>query len=100
MPELTFRDLQRGLRDLGLEQGARVLAYASLPAFGPVRGGAGAVLAALTPVCDLVVMPAVTPQCRVWPRVGPLLNGASYAGHHQEKCSAEIFPPGLPADPA
>ena len=100
MPELTFRDLQRGLRDVGLEQGARVLAYASLPAFGPVRGGAGTVLAALTSVCDLVVMPAFTPQCRVWPRVGPPNNGAAYTGHDDENANAEIFRPDLPADPA
>ncbi len=100
MPELTFRDLQRGLRDLGLEQGARVIVHASLPAFGPVRGGAGTVLAALTSLCDLVVMPAFTPQCRVWPRAGPPLNGASYLGHDEENANAEIFRPDLPADPA
>src|SRR6185503_1749574 len=100
MPEVTFRDLQRGLRDLGLPQGARALVFASLPAFGPVRGGAGTVLAALTSLCDLVVMPAFTPQCRVWPRVGPANNGAAYTGHDDENANAEIFRPDLPADPA
>ena len=57
-------------------------------------------LAALTSLCDLVVMPAFTPQCRVWPRVGPPNNGASYAGHEEENANAEIFRPDLPADPA
>lgn len=100
MAEVTFRDIQRGLRSLGLEPGSRVMVHAALPAFGAVRGGASTLLAALTSVCELVVTPAFTPQCRVWPRVGPPLNGASYTGHDEENANADIFQPGLPADPA
>src|SRR3989442_616899 len=35
MPEVTFRDLQKGLRDLGLGPSSRVVVHASLPALGP-----------------------------------------------------------------
>jgi aminoglycoside 3-N-acetyltransferase len=100
MPDVTFRDLQRGLRDLGLDQGARVIVHASLPAFGAVRGGAGTLVAALSSLCELAVTPVFTPQCRVWPRVGPPHNGASYTGHDDDNANAEIFRAGLPADPA
>ena len=100
MPDVTFRDVQRGLRDLGLERGSRVILHAALPAIGPVRGGASTVLAALTSLCDLLITPAFTPQCRVWPRVGPPHNGATYTGHDEDNANADIFRPDLPAAPA
>jgi aminoglycoside 3-N-acetyltransferase len=96
VPELTFRDLQKGLRDLGLTRDSRVLVFASLPALGPVRGGAEAVAGALAALCQLVVMPAFTPQCQVWPLVGPDNNGADYAGHQAENAAAEFFWPSTP----
>ena len=100
MPEVTFRDLQRGLRELGLAQGSRVIVCAALPTFGAVRGGAETVVGALLSLCDLIVAPAFTPQCRVWPRVGPPHNGAAYAGHDEDNANAEFFRPDLPVDPA
>jgi aminoglycoside 3-N-acetyltransferase len=100
VPEATFRDIQKGLRELGLGTGSRVIVHASLPAVGPVRGGAESVVGALMALGGLVIMPAFTPQCRVWPRVGPAHNGASYSGHDEENGAAEIFRSGLPIDPA
>jgi aminoglycoside 3-N-acetyltransferase len=94
---LSFRDLQKGLRELGLTRESRVLAFVSLPALGPVRGGAEAVAGALTALCRLVVMPAFTPQCQVWPLVGPANNGDDYAGHEADNAAAEFFRPDLPA---
>jgi len=96
--EVSFRELQKSLRELGLGRESRVLAFASLPALGPVRGGAEAVAGALTALCGLVVMPAFTPQCQVWPLVGPANNGDDYAGHEAENARAEFFSPDLPAD--
>ena len=100
MPDVTFRDVQKGLRELGLGAGSRVIVHAALPAVGPVRGGAESVVGALVALGGLVVMPAFTPQCRVWPRVGPAHNGATYSGHDEENEAAEIFRPSLPIDPA
>ena len=99
MPEVTFRDLQRGLRELGLGPGCRVIVHVALPALGPVRGGVESVVGALTALGGLVVLPAFTPQCRVWPRVGPPQNAASYTGHDEDNALAEIFRPNTPVDP-
>jgi aminoglycoside 3-N-acetyltransferase len=100
MAEVTFRDLQKGLRDLGLGPTSRVIVHAVLPALGVVRGGAESVVGALVALGGLVVMPAFTPQCRVWPRVGPPHNAATYFGHDEENAAAEIFRPNLPVDPS
>jgi aminoglycoside 3-N-acetyltransferase len=94
--EITFRDLQKGLRDLGVTRNSRVLVVASLPALGPVRGGAETVVGALTSLCRLVVMPAFTPQCQVWPLVGPANNGADYEARQAENAGAEFFHSDLP----
>lgn len=96
MVEVSFRDIQRGLRDLGLGPDSRVIAHVSLDALGPVRGGAETVAGALTAHCQLVMAPAFTPQCQVWPLVGPPNNGASYLGHEEANANAEIFRPDPP----
>ena len=90
--------MQKGLRELGLGPGSRVLVHAWLPALGPVRGGAESVVGALAALGGLVIMPVFTPRCRVWPRVGPTHNAAAYSGHDDENALAEIFRPSLPAD--
>ena len=100
MPDVTFRDIQKGLRELGLGPASRVIVHASLPAVGPIRGGAESVVGALSALGGLVLMPAFTPQCRVWPRVGPADNAATYAGRDDENAAADIFRPSLPADPS
>lgn len=96
MPEVTFRDIHKGLRELGLTCESRVMVHAALPAFGAVRGGAETLVGALTALCQLVVMPAFTPQCQVWPLVGPPNNGTRYGGREAENANAEIFRPSLP----
>jgi aminoglycoside 3-N-acetyltransferase len=100
VPDVSYRDLQKGLRELGLGPSSRVLVHASLPALGPVRGGAESVVGALAALGGLVIMPTFTLQCRVWPRVGPEHNAATYTGHEEENALAEIFKPSLPADPS
>jgi aminoglycoside 3-N-acetyltransferase len=97
MADVTFRDLQKGLRDLGLTRESRVIAHASLSAFGQVRGGAETVVGALTSLCRLVVMPTFTYQCMVWPLVGPPDNAAAYTDHDEANANADIFRPDLPA---
>ena len=99
MPAVTFRDIQKGLRDLGLTPASRVLLAASLPAFGQVRGGAETVAGAVTSLCRLVLSPSFTLQCRVWPLAGPANNGTHYTGHDDENASAEIFRLDVPVYP-
>jgi len=93
---LSFREIQRGLRDLGLTRESRVLALVSLSALGVVRGGAEAVVGALMAQCGLVLSPAFTYQCQVFPQVGPPDNGLVYGDHMDENANAEIFRADLP----
>ncbi|HLF28543.1 MAG TPA: AAC(3) family N-acetyltransferase [Anaerolineae bacterium] len=92
------RDIVRGLREIGLTQDSRVIVHASLSSFGPVRGGAVAVLAGLLSTCDTVVMPAFTYQALVWPLTGPPDNGVSYgqADHVESNRNAIFFHLRLP----
>jgi aminoglycoside 3-N-acetyltransferase len=91
VPALTYRDIQKGLRQLGLDSHSQVLAHVNLEALGEVRGGAATVAGALAAQCGLVLAPAFTPPCQVWPLVGPEQNGCDYAGHALENAEAEIF---------
>ena len=97
MSDVSFHSIQKGLRELGLTRASRVVAHASLSAFGMVKGGAEAVVGALTSLCRLVVMPTFTYQCLIWPLVGPANNAAAYTGHDDDNANAEIFRPDLPA---
>ena len=99
MPEVTFRDIQKGLRELGLTPHSRVLVHTSLSAFGHVRGGAETVVGALTSACQLVMAPTFTYQCMIHPRVGPPNNGMAYGDHFSANAEAEMFQPNLPAHP-
>jgi aminoglycoside 3-N-acetyltransferase len=100
MAPLTFRDIHHGLCELGLTSDDRLLVFASLPALGPVRGGAETVAGALASVGELVVMPVFTPQCQVWPLAGPPDNGVAYGDHADENAQADFFRPDLPAQPS
>lgn len=97
MPDITFRDLQRGFRELGLTPQSRVIAHTSLSAFGHVRGGAETVVGALRAACALVVMPTFTYQSMIRPRLGPPDNGLTYGDFLTENAEAEMFQPNLPA---
>jgi aminoglycoside 3-N-acetyltransferase len=97
MTDITFRDLQKGLRELGLTQQSRVIAHVSLSAFGHVRGGAEAMAGALTAACGLVMVPTFTYQCMIQPMVGPENNAMTYGDHHADNAEAEMFTDDVPA---
>ncbi len=97
MNDITFRDLQKGFRELGLTPESRVLAHTALSAFGHVRGGAEALVAALTSTCRLVVVPTFTEQCQILPLVGPAENGMTYGDRYADNAEAEMFLPEVPA---
>lgn len=97
MPDVTFRDLQKGLRELGLTPQSQIVAHTSLSAFGHVRGGAETVVGALRAACALVVMPTFTYQSMIRPRLGPANNGMTYGDFLTENAEAEMFRPDLPA---
>ncbi len=97
MPDVTFRDLQKGFRELGLTAQSRVIAHTALSAFGQVRGGAETVVGALRAVCGLVIAPAFTYQCLIRPRVGPPENGMAYGDFLDDNAEAEMFQSDVPA---
>lgn len=58
---ITQEDLEKGLADLGVRRGARVMVHSSLSSFGRVEGGADAVIRALTSVvgsAGTILMPS------------------------------------------
>lgn len=97
MSDVTFRDLQKGFRELGLTQQSQVIVHTSLSAFGRVRGGAETVVGALRATCGLVIMPTFTYQSMIRPRLGPPNNGMAYGDFMPENAEAEMFRPDLPA---
>jgi aminoglycoside 3-N-acetyltransferase len=100
MTIITYRDILRALRELGLNQDSHVIAHVSLAALEPggVRGGTETVIGALLASCGTVVMPAFTPQTLVWPASGPADNGCTYGDHTEENSRAVMFTPDLPVD--
>ncbi len=96
--QVGFRDIVRGLRDLGLNRNSRVTVHASLSSFGQVAGGAETLVGALMAVCGTVIAPAFTYQTLVTPEEGPPLNGLAYGSSpHNE--TAEFWRPDMPAHP-
>lgn len=93
-----IRDIIRGLKSIGLTPESAVIVHAALSSFGPVRGGATAVLAALLSACGTVMMPAFTYQTMIWPLVGPPDNGMTYGRpeHAGINRKADFFRPNLP----
>jgi aminoglycoside 3-N-acetyltransferase len=64
---VTPADLERGLRQLGVEKHRPVIVHSSLSSLGNMVGGASGVLSALERVSSSVVMPAFTYYTLVWP---------------------------------
>ena len=75
---VTQKDIERGLRALGLDERSHVLAHSSLKAFGSVEGGPLAVVRALVETVSTVMMPAYTSErTAVWD-AGGLFEGNAY----------------------
>jgi aminoglycoside 3-N-acetyltransferase len=97
---ISYRDFVSAFRELGLGQGSRVLAHASLSAFGEVVGGAETVVGAMVGTLETVMMPAFTFRTMVVPQLGPADNALNYEQEPGQNELAEIFHPDLPADRA
>lgn len=95
---ITYRDFVSAFRRLGLDQGNRVLAHASLSAFGEVVGGAEAVVGAMVSAIDTVIMPAFTTRTMVVPPVGPENNALDYETRGHNSVEAEFWHPDLSPD--
>lgn len=96
---LTFRDFITGLRRLDIDNDRPVIAHVSLSAFGEVHGGADTVVGGLISSFDTLVMPVFTYKTMLIPEVGPADNAIIYGSGKVTNRLAEIYDPGMPADP-
>ncbi len=95
---LSYRDLERGFRSLGLDSSRPLIAHASVKAFGEIRGGAEALLGALLAVQPRLMMPTHTYKTMILPEEGPDENAALYGAGRDLNAMAEFFSPDMPAD--
>nr|MBP8048509.1 AAC(3) family N-acetyltransferase [Anaerolineales bacterium] len=90
-------NLRNAFSQLGLSK-QLVIAHASLRAFGPIEGGADAVLNALLETTRGIIMPTFTYKTMLNPEVGPPRNGITYGRESDLNKMAEPFYPDMPAD--
>ena len=99
LTSVTYRDVVRGLRELGTQKDRPVLVHSSLSAFGPVEGGARSVIGALTHLCGGIMMPTFTYNTMVVPETGPENNGLAYGSRNEHNGLAELWSADMHADP-
>lgn len=97
---ISYRDVVHAVQQVGVVASSRLIAHASLPAFGPVAGGAETIVGALLASAETVLMPAFTLRAMVVPPIGPPDNAVEYGDPNGANASAEIFRPDLTVDAA
>jgi aminoglycoside 3-N-acetyltransferase len=95
---VTYRELIKAFRELGLDGTKSAIAHASLSAFGQVKGGAETVVGALLSVTDGLIMPTFTYKTMITPETGPPNNGITYGAGARKNMLAEFYRPDMPAD--
>ena len=95
---LSYREIDCGLRQLGLEETTPVIVHTSLKAFGEIRGGADSLLGALLANFNAVMMPAFTYKTMIVPEDGPENNGIIYGSGRDNNRMAIPFDVNMPAD--
>ena len=94
----SYRELVLALRELELDSARPAIIHASLSAFGPVIGGAEAVLGALLEHFDTIMTPTFTYKTMIVPEDGPPDNAIDYGTMSDANMMAEIFSNDMPAD--
>lgn len=97
---ISYRDFVAAFRDLGVGNQSRVIAHASLSAFGQIAGGAETMIGALLATCETVCMPSFTYKTMIIPPVGPPDNAMNYNLGIALNPMAEIFTMDMPVDSA
>lgn len=95
---VSFREMERGLRELNINYQTPVMVHSSLSAFGDVAGGAESVLGALLRCFNAVMMPSFTYKTMITPSDGPEENGIVYGSGRQVNLMAEFYHANMPAD--
>lgn len=95
---ISYRDFVAAFRELGMGNQSRVIAHASMSAFGQIVGGAETIVGALLATCETVCMPSFTYKTMIIPSVGPPDNAIDYGLGVTRNPLAEIFSLKMPAD--
>ena len=89
---ISFREIEKGFRQLNLNPRTPIIVHASLKSFGDViPGGAGTLLGALTNCFYSVMAPTFTYKTMLTPLVGPRNNGITYGIKQHANLMAEMF---------
>jgi aminoglycoside 3-N-acetyltransferase len=95
---VSFRSLQKAVRDLGLDTDTPVLAHVSLSIFGEISGGAKTVVGVLLSQFISVMMPTFTYKTMIVPETGPANNAIEYGKGNDANKMAIPFSYNMPAD--
>jgi aminoglycoside 3-N-acetyltransferase len=95
---ISFREIDCGLRNLGLEKDKPLIIHASLSAFGEIRGGVDTLLGALLANFRAIMMPTFTYKTMIVPETGPEKNGIIYGSGKDRNQMAIPFDEAMPAD--
>jgi aminoglycoside 3-N-acetyltransferase len=93
-----YRDLLIALRKLDIDRSRPAIVHTSLSAFGPIEGGAGAVVGALLKSFESLIVPTFTYKTMVIPQVGPPNNAVEYGKRTDANAMAKMFSINLPTD--
>lgn len=97
---LTFRDLIKAFKEIGLSSESQVLVHASPPALDGVTGGAETLAGSLIATAHLIITPTFTTKAMITPPFGPEENAIYYSVSESEEAVGEHFNEDLPADEA
>ncbi len=91
---IGFRQWVKGLRDLGLGPGCRILAHVGLRQEEQAEMALGALLA----VCETLMVPTFTSEPLVVPPFGPPDNAMEYGGQRAGERAGEPYSPSMAPD--
>jgi len=95
---LGFREIVKGLKELGVENQYPVIVHVHPALADKVKGGARTILGALLTAADNVILPAFTTRTMIIPEAGPSDNALEYGSGQDSNLQAEIFTNELAAD--
>ena len=95
---LGFREIVKGLNDLGIKKQTPVIAHIHSDLLPEIKGGSSTLLGAILTAADNVILPAFTTRTMVIPETGPADNALDYGSGRESNLQAEIFSEELAAD--
>ena len=95
---LGFREIVKGLNNLGVKKQTPVIAHIHSDLLTETKGGSKTLLGAILTAADNVILPAFTTRTMVIPEAGPANNALDYGSGRESNLQAEFFSEELAAD--